>query len=308
VKTIELAEYDLHIGNDIPLTFIGGPCVLEDNGSYVEVAKELSDICRELSIRYIFKASYDKANRSSIASYRGPGLRLGLEMLGEVKAQTGVPILTDCHSVAEIEEVAASGIVDVIQVPAFLSRQTDLIVAAARSGRVVNVKKGQFLAPQDVANIVEKFNRSGGSDLIITERGASFGYHNLVVDMRSFAIIKEMDVPVCFDATHSVQLPGGLGTASGGQREFVLPLSRSAVAQGIAALFWEVHPRPEEALSDGPNMLPLSDARAALSEIKALDDFVKASAGETARCRGTAIPDRRRSSPARCEGGRRRWR
>lgn len=275
MKTIMLTDYDLRIGNELPLTFIGGPCVLEDNGSYLEVAKELSGICRELSIGYIFKASYDKANRSSIDSFRGPGVERGLEMLGEVKVKTGVPILTDCHSVGEIEEVAASGVADIIQVPAFLSRQTDLIAAAARCGRVVNVKKGQFLAPDDVANIVEKFNRSGGSDLIITERGTSLGYHNLVVDMRSFSIIKALDVPVCFDATHAVQLPGGQGTASGGQREFVLPLSRSAVAQGIAALFWEVHPRPEEALSDGPNMLPLSEARAALSEIKALDDFVK---------------------------------
>ena len=275
MKTIELPEYDLRIGNELPLTFIGGPCVLEDNGSYLQVAKELAGICNELGVGYIFKASYDKANRSSIASYRGPGLRLGLEMLGEVKAQTGVAILTDCHSVAEVEEAAATEVADIIQVPAFLSRQTDLIAAAAHCGRVANVKKGQFLAPDDVANIVEKFFRSGGSDLIITERGASFGYHNLVVDMRSFHIIKEMDVPVCFDATHAVQLPGGEGTASGGQREFVLPLSRSAVAQGIAALFWEVHPQPEKALSDGPTMLPLSEARAALSEIKALDDFVK---------------------------------
>jgi len=275
VKTIELAEYDLHIGNDIPLTFIGGPCVLEDNGSYVEVAKELSDICRELSIRYIFKASYDKANRSSIASYRGPGLRLGLEMLGEVKAQTGVPILTDCHSVAEIEEVAASGIVDVIQVPAFLSRQTDLLCAVARSGKPVNVKKGQFLAPEDMGNVVEKITHCGNDAIILTERGASFGYHNLVVDMRSLVIMRRFGHPVMFDATHSLQLPAAQGSCSGGQRQFVLHLARAAAAVGIDALFLEVHQDPDQAPCDGPNMLRLDDLPDLLGQVSRIDKLVK---------------------------------
>lgn len=270
---IELEKYQIRIGNHLPLVFIGGPCVLEPNQSYIETIEGLKEICGRLGIPYIFKSSYDKANRSSISSYRGPGLFAGEEIFAELKARFNVPILTDVHSVSEIEQIG--DVVDIIQIPAFLSRQTDMVASAAKKGKPVNVKKGQFLSPWDCYNIIEKFRVAGGADLIITERGTTFGYNNLVVDMRSFHVLKSFGYPVCFDATHSVQLPGGQGKASGGQREFVLPLSLSAVAQGIAALFWEVHPRPDEALSDGPNMLPLSVVSDALKEIKALDTFVK---------------------------------
>ncbi len=271
---VELEAFGIKIGNHLPLVFIGGPCVLEENGSYLEVAEGLKEICASLQIPFIFKASYDKANRSSIHSYRGPGLVQGEQMLMEVKARYNVPILTDAHTEKEIELLG--DVVDIIQIPAFLSRQTDMITAVAKKGKPANVKKGQFLSPWDCSNIIEKFRVSGGSDIIITERGSSFGYNNLVVDMRSFMVIKSFGVPVCFDATHAVQLPGGAGKASSGQREFIFPLSLSAVAQGIAALFWEVHPNPNLALSDGPNMFPLSDVSDALKEIKALDDFIKA--------------------------------
>ena len=270
---IFLEQYGITIGNDRPFTLIAGPCVLEDSGSYMVVAETLAALTREIGIPYIFKASYDKANRSSIHSFRGFGIERGLEALAQVREKFGVPVLTDVHSP---EEAARAGqVVDVLQVPAFLCRQTDLIAAVAATGKPANIKKGQFLSPPEVGNIIAKFAEGGGSDLIITERGTTFGYNNLVVDMRGFAQIKAMGVPVCFDATHSVQLPGGGGTKSGGQREFVMPLSRSALAQGIAALFWEVHPKPEEALSDGPNMIPLADMPALLRELKALDGFVK---------------------------------
>jgi len=269
----EIERFNIRAHNHLPLVFIGGPCVLEENGSYLETAGELKDICGRLGIPYIFKSSYDKANRSSIHSYRGPGLSRGEEMLAEVKARFQIPILTDVHSVREIELIG--DVVDVIQIPAFLSRQTDMITASAQKGRPVNIKKGQFLSPWDFKNVIEKFRAGGGRWLLATERGSSFGYNNLVVDMRSISVLKSFGVPVCFDATHSVQLPGGMGNASGGQREFVVPLSMSAVAQGISALFWEVHPQPEAALSDGPNMMPLSEVYDALKEVKALDDFVK---------------------------------
>jgi 2-dehydro-3-deoxyphosphooctonate aldolase (KDO 8-P synthase) len=270
---IFLEQYGITIGNDRPFTLIAGPCVLEDSGSYMSVAEKLSALTRELGIPYIFKASYDKANRSSIHSFRGFGIERGLEALAQVRELFKVPVLTDVHSP---EEAARAGmVVDVLQVPAFLCRQTDLIAAVAATGKPANIKKGQFLSPPEVGNIIAKFAEGGGKDLIITERGTTFGYNNLVVDMRGFVQIKAMGVPVCFDATHSVQLPGGGGTKSGGQREFVMPLSRSALAQGIAALFWEVHPKPEEALSDGPNMIPLADMPALLRELKALDNFVK---------------------------------
>ena len=270
---IFLEQYGITIGNDRPFTLIAGPCVLEDSGSYMVVAETLAALTREIGIPYIFKASYDKANRSSIHSFRGFGIERGLEALAQVREKFGVPVLTDVHSP---EEAARAGqVVDMLQVPAFLCRQTDLIAAVAATGKPANIKKGQFLSPPEVGNIIAKFAEGGGSDLIITERGTTFGYNNLVVDMRGFAQIKAMGVPVCFDATHSVQLPGGGGTKSSGQREFVMPLSRSALAQGIAALFWEVHPKPEEALSDGPNMIPLADMPALLRELKALDGFVK---------------------------------
>jgi 2-dehydro-3-deoxyphosphooctonate aldolase (KDO 8-P synthase) len=271
---IFLAQFGITIGNDKPFTLIAGPCVLEDSGSYLAVAETLAGLTRELGIPYIFKASYDKANRSSVHSYRGFGVERGLEALAQVRELFHVAVLTDVHSPEEA--AAAAKVVDVLQVPAFLCRQTDLIAAVAATGKPANIKKGQFLSPPEVGNIIAKFAEAGGKDLIITERGTTFGYNNLVVDMRGFSQIKAMGVPVCFDATHSVQLPGGGGTKSGGQREFVMPLSRSALAQGIAALFWEVHPKPEEALSDGPNMIPLADMPALLRELKALDGFVKA--------------------------------
>jgi 2-dehydro-3-deoxyphosphooctonate aldolase (KDO 8-P synthase) len=247
--------------------------VLEDSASYQEVAEKLAALTRKLGIPYIFKSSYDKANRSSIHSYRGFGLERGIEALAEVRQRFNVPVLTDVHSPTEARRAAE--VIDVLQVPAFLCRQTDLITAVAETGRPANIKKGQFISPPEVGNIITKFAESGGEQLIITERGTTFGYNNLVVDMRGFAQLKALDVPVCFDATHSVQLPGGGGDKSAGQREFVLPLTRSALAQGIAAVFWEVHPKPEKALSDGPNMIPLGEMEHLLPQLKALDDFVK---------------------------------
>ena len=261
------------IGGGSPLALIAGPCVIESPELCIEIATFARNAAQKLGMSYVFKASFDKANRTSGRSFRGPGLKRGLEILADVKSKVGVPVLTDVHSP---EEAALAGkVVDVLQVPAFLCRQTDLIAAVAATGKPANIKKGQFLSPPEVGNIIAKFAEGGGKDLIITERGTTFGYNNLVVDMRGFAQIKAMGVPVCFDATHSVQLPGGGGTKSGGQREFVMPLSRSALAQGIAALFWEVHPKPEEALSDGPNMIPLADMPTLLRELKALDGFVK---------------------------------
>jgi 2-dehydro-3-deoxyphosphooctonate aldolase (KDO 8-P synthase) len=273
VDSVTLERYGIQVANDRPFTLIAGPCVLEDSGSYLEVADALSGLTRELGVSYIFKSSYDKANRSSVQSYRGLGLEPGLEALAGVRERYGVPVLTDVHSPEEARRAAE--FVDVIQTPAFLCRQTDLITAAAQTGKPVNVKKGQFLSPPEIGNIIAKFHEAGGTQLIITERGTTFGYNNLVVDMRGFAQMKAFGVPLCFDATHSVQLPGGSGDRSGGQREFVVPLTRSALAQGIAAVFWEVHPRPEEALSDGPNMIPLGEMPKLLRELKSLDDFVK---------------------------------
>ncbi len=273
MREVVLQEFGITIGNDRPFTLIAGPCVLEDTGSYLEVAEQLSELTRELGVPYIFKASYDKANRSSIHSYRGFGLERGVEALAGVRERFKVPVLTDVHSPEEARRAAK--VIDVLQVPAFLCRQTDLITAVAETGRPANIKKGQFISPAEVGNIITKFAESGGEQLIITERGTTFGYNNLVVDMRGFSQLKAFDVPVCFDATHSVQLPGGGGDKSAGQREFVVPLTRSALAQKIAAVFWEVHPHPEEALSDGPNMIPLGEMTHLLQEIKALDDFVK---------------------------------
>jgi 2-dehydro-3-deoxyphosphooctonate aldolase (KDO 8-P synthase) len=273
VDSVTLERYGIQVANDRPFTLIAGPCVLEDSGSYLEVADALSGLTRELGVPYIFKSSYDKANRSSVQSYRGLGLEPGLEALAGVRERYGVPVLTDVHSPEEARRAAE--FVDVIQTPAFLCRQTDLITAAAQTGKPVNVKKGQFLSPPEIGNIIAKFHEAGGTQLIITERGTTFGYNNLVVDMRGFAQMKAFGAPLCFDATHSVQLPGGSGDRSGGQREFVVPLTRSALAQGIAAVFWEVHPRPEEALSDGPNMIPLGEMPKLLRELKSLDDFVK---------------------------------
>ena len=262
-------------GIDQPLFLIAGPCTAESLDLCLEVSGQMHDICSRLGLPYIFKASYDKANRSSGRSPRGPGLDAGLQILAEVRRQIGVPVLTDVHREQDIAAVAS--VVDVLQTPAFLCRQTDFIEAVAASGRPVNIKKGQFLAPGDMRNVVAKAKEAaaGAESIMVCERGASFGYNNLVSDMRSLAIMRETACPVVFDATHSVQLPGGLGSASGGQREFVPVLARAAVAVGIAGLFMETHPRPETALSDGPNSWPLARMEGLLTTLVALDRAVK---------------------------------
>ena len=262
------------VGLDRPLFLIAGPCVVESRQLQVDVAGELKAICAALEVPFIFKSSYDKANRSSHASFRGPGMEEGLRILEEVRRQCDVPVLTDVHTVDEIATVAA--VVDVLQTPAFLCRQTDFIQAVAASGKPVNIKKGQFLAPEDMKQVVAKAKAaSGGDNIMVCERGASFGYHNLVSDMRSLAIMRGTGCPVVFDATHSVQLPGGQGTSSGGQREFVPVLARAAVAAGVAGIFMETHPQPEKALSDGPNAWPLAMMRALLETLVELDAVVK---------------------------------
>jgi 2-dehydro-3-deoxyphosphooctonate aldolase (KDO 8-P synthase) len=270
-------------GLEQPFFLIAGPCTAESLELCVEVAGHLKEVCARLGIPYIFKASYDKANRSSGVSPRGPGLDAGLRLLDEVRRQVGVPLLTDVHDERDIAAVAA--VVDVLQTPAFLCRQTDFIHAVAATGKPVNIKKGQFLAPGDMKNVVAKAREAnGGRDtLMVCERGASFGYNNLVSDMRSLAIMRECACPVVFDATHSVQLPGGQGSVSGGQREFVPVLARAAVAVGIAGLFMETHPRPEQALSDGPNSWPLARMESLLATLVALDRAVKAAPFEELR-------------------------
>jgi 2-dehydro-3-deoxyphosphooctonate aldolase (KDO 8-P synthase) len=261
-------------GLDHPLFLIAGPCVVESEQLQIDVAGELKEICAALRVPFIFKSSYDKANRSSHGSYRGPGMAEGLRILAEVRRQVGVPVLTDVHAVDEIREVAS--VVDVLQTPAFLCRQTDFIQAVASAGKPVNIKKGQFLAPDDMKQVVAKAKAASGADnVMVCERGASFGYHNLVSDMRSLAIMRETGCPVVFDATHSVQLPGGQGTSSGGQREFVPVLARAAVAAGVAGVFMETHPDPAKALSDGPNAWPLPRMRALLETLKTIDESVK---------------------------------
>ena len=267
------------VGLQQPFFLIAGPCVVESQELQLEVAGRLKEITTELGIPFIFKSSYDKANRSSGSSFRGPGMDRGLEILAEVRRQLGVPILTDVHTEDEVAQVAA--VVDVLQTPAFLCRQTDFIRRVAQCGKPVNIKKGQFLAPHDMKNVIDKARaaaREAGLDddnFLACERGASFGYNNLVSDMRSLAILRETGAPVVFDATHSVQLPGGQGTSSGGQREFVPVLSRAAVAVGISGLFMETHPNPAKALSDGPNAVPLKHMRALLSQLVEIDRVVK---------------------------------
>ncbi len=244
---------------------IAGPCVIESEQLVLETAHRIAEIARTLEIPYIFKSSYDKANRTSISSFRGLGIKEGLAILKKVKSQVGVPVLTDVHSV---EEAAQAGeAVDVLQIPAFLCRQTDLLAAAAKTGRVVNVKKGQFLSPGDMANVIAKLEESGTRRILLTERGSSFGYNNLVVDMRALPIMRTFGYPVVFDATHSVQLPGGGGTKSSGQREFVAPLACAAAAAGCDGFFMEVHPDPDHAPSDGPNMIPLHDLKKLLERL-----------------------------------------
>ncbi len=245
----------VRVGRGQPLALIAGPCVIEGEDFTLRVAERLQAICQRADVPLIFKASYDKANRSSGRSFRGPGPEEGLRILEKVRGATGLPVTTDVHDVSQV--AAAADAVDLLQIPAFLCRQTDLLVAAAKTGRPINVKKGQFLAPDDAKNIVEKVVGAGNPHLLLTERGTTFGYNNLVVDMRALPILRSFGCPVVFDATHSVQLPGGAGTASSGQREFVAPLARAAVAVGIDALFLEAHPDPDRAPSDGPNMIPL---------------------------------------------------
>jgi 2-dehydro-3-deoxyphosphooctonate aldolase (KDO 8-P synthase) len=269
---MKVAGFD--VGLDRPLFLIAGPCVVESRQLQMDVAGELKTICADLGIPFVFKSSYDKANRSSHASFRGPGMEEGLRILADVRKHVAVPVLTDVHTTEEV--AAAAQVVDVLQTPAFLCRQTDFIQAVASAGKPVNIKKGQFLAPGDMKQVVAKAKAASQADnIMVCERGASFGYHNLVSDMRSLAIMRDTGCPVVFDATHSVQLPGGQGTSSGGQREFVPVLARAAVAAGIAGLFMETHPQPEKALSDGPNAWPLPRMRALLETLVELDAAVK---------------------------------
>jgi 2-dehydro-3-deoxyphosphooctonate aldolase (KDO 8-P synthase) len=268
---VKLCGFDA--GLEFPLFLIAGPCVIESEQLAMDTAGALKDICARLEIPFIYKSSFDKANRSSAESFRGLGVEEGLRILAEVKRQVGVPVLTDVHEDTDIDAVAA--VVDVLQTPAFLCRQTNFIHRVAAAGLPVNIKKGQFLSPWEMGNVVDKARAAGNDRVMVCERGASFGYNNLVSDMRSLAVMRETGCPVVFDATHSVQLPGGQGTVSGGQREFVPVLARAAVAVGVAGLFMETHPKPDEALSDGPNAWPLGQAEALLATVKQLDIVTK---------------------------------
>ena len=280
-------------GLDRPLFLIAGPCVVESRQLQMDTAGELKELCDALGIPFIFKSSYDKANRSSGKSFRGLGMDAGLTILTEVRRQIGVPVLTDVHTAEEVPAAAAA--VDVLQTPAFLCRQTDFIQAAATAGRPVNIKKGQFLSPWEMKNVVEKARQASGADnILVCERGVSFGYNNLVADMRSLMVMRDTGCPVVFDATHSVQLPGGQGTSSGGQREFVPVLARAAVASGVSGIFMETHPRPDKALSDGPNAWPLHLMRELLETLKEIDGLVKR--------RGFAEDRASAPSPARDSG------
>ena len=270
MKTIKLRDFE--IGGD-KLTIIAGPCAAESQEILDETAKGLKEITKKLDINFIFKSSFDKANRSSIYSYRGPGLDKGLEMLQSVKDKFDLPIVTDIHTPDQVEPV--SKVADILQIPAFLCRQTDLLVAAANTGKIVNVKKGQFLAPEQMSNIVKKLEECKNNQILLTERGSSFGYNNLVVDYRGIPIMQSFGYPVVFDATHSVQLPGANGTSSGGDRRYVPVLAKAAVAAGVNALFFEVHPDPENAKSDGPNMIPLDKAEDVFSICKEIFELVR---------------------------------
>lgn len=271
---MQLCGYE--IGLDHPLFLIAGPCVIESEALALSTAEQLAQIASDTGVPLIYKSSFDKANRSSSQSYRGPGMAEGLEILNKVKAQTGLPVLTDVHEDTPLSEVA--DVVDVLQTPAFLCRQTNFIKAVAAQGKPVNIKKGQFLAPWDMPNVVNKARETGNEQILVCERGVSFGYNNLVSDMRSLAVMRQTNCPVVFDATHSVQLPGGQGASSGGQREFVPVLARAAVAAGVAGLFMETHPNPEQALSDGPNAWPLPKLKELLMTLKQIDTLVKSQA------------------------------
>ena len=269
----EVRVGDVVFGGGRPLVLIAGPCVIESLEHTLRTAAALQDLAVRLGIGLVFKASYDKANRTSVTSFRGPGLDAGLAILARVKQEFGLPVLSDVHDLSQV--APAAEVLDILQIPAFLSRQTDLLAAAGATGRVINVKKGQFLAPWDMKNAVGKLESVGNRNILLTERGASFGYNNLVVDMRSLPIMRETGYPVIFDATHSVQLPGGAGTASAGQRQFVGALSRAATGAGIDGLFWEVHEDPDRALCDGPNSLRLDQVEGMLRQILAIDALVK---------------------------------
>jgi 2-dehydro-3-deoxyphosphooctonate aldolase (KDO 8-P synthase) len=260
-------------GGGRPLVLIAGPCAIEDEALTLRIAGFLKRMAADLGIGLVFKASYDKANRTSVTSFRGPGMAEGLRILARVKAEFDLPVISDIHDLSQV--APAAEVLDIIQIPAFLCRQTDLLVAAGETGKVINIKKGQFMAPWDMGNTVGKVESTGNDKILLTERGASFGYNNLVTDMRSLVIMRETGYPVVFDATHSVQLPGGAGASSGGQRQYVGALSRAAAATGIDGLFWEVHENPEEALCDGPNSLPLQDLKGMLESILAIDAIAK---------------------------------
>lgn len=264
-------------GGQQPLTLIAGPCAIEDESLTLRIAAQLKQITAELGCQLVFKASYDKANRTSVTSFRGPGMDEGLRILQRVKDEFELPVISDVHDVSQV--AAAAEVLDIIQIPAFLSRQTDLLVAVGLTKKVVNVKKGQFLAPWDMEHGIKKITSTGNEQILLTERGASFGYNNLVTDMRSLVIMREMGYPVVFDATHSVQLPGGAGGASSGQRQYVGALSRAAAATGIDGLFWEVHENPDEALCDGPNSLPLAQVKTMLQQVLAIDAIFKQDCG-----------------------------
>ena len=271
--TKEIKIRDIKVGGKNPFCLIAGPCVIESEELIFQTAEYLKNICEKLSIPFIFKSSFDKANRSSISSYRGPGIEKGLEILNKVREKFNIPITSDIHCVSQIN--LASEILDLIQIPAFLSRQTDLIVETAKTGKPLNIKKGQFLAPWDIKNVIEKATSTGNENVMITERGTCFGYNNLVTDFRALPIMRKFGYPVIFDATHSVQQPGGLGKSSGGNREFVPYLAKGAIAIGCDGIFMEVHPDPEKALSDGPNMIKLDEVEALLKKLKDIEKVVK---------------------------------
>ena len=271
MNKVKVADFEIGAGE--PLALLAGPCVLEGLDRCLYIGRTIKEITQRLGIPYVFKASFDKANRSSFNGFRGPGLKKGLEMLQTIKQELQVPIVTDIHDISQVEPAAK--VADILQIPAFLCRQTDLLYAAAKSGCVVNVKKGQFMAPADMRNVVDKLHEGGSSKILLTERGASFGYNNLVVDMRSFPIMRSFGYPVIFDATHSVQLPGGAGTCSAGNREYVEYLTRAAVGAGVDGLFMEVHDNPEEALCDGPNMVYLDKLEDLLKDALAINARVK---------------------------------
>ena len=271
--TTEINIADTKLGGNNPIYIIAGPCVIESEDIVFSAAERLKQICKRLGLPLLFKSSYDKANRTSLNSYRGPGIDKGLKILSDVRSKFNIPVISDIHSVDEVKP--ASQVLDALQIPAFLCRQTDLILSASRTGKPVNVKKGQFLSPWDVKNIIDKFTSTGNQNLFITERGTSFGYNNLVVDFRGLPIMRSLGYPVIFDVTHSLQLPCGQGSCSGGQREFAEPFVRAAVAAGVDGLFMEVHPEPDNALCDGPNMIKLNDTEKILAIVKVIDELIR---------------------------------